>query len=98
MQIMRSYSLSRSSALLEVGILDLLDSSILLLLIFVCFCSFVTESIDALKSLILLCLDLVELGGDFGVSFGESLRFGVVELFLEFSNLGLDIVDTLLLL
>lgn len=77
-------------------VLDLLDGGVLLLLVLVRGGALIAEGVQVLVDLVLLSLDLVELGGDLGIAVAESARGRVVHGLLELGDLGLDLVNALL--
>jgi len=77
-------------------VLDLLDGGVLLLLVLMRGGALVAEGVQVLVDLVLLSLDLVELGGDLGVAVAEGARSRVVHGLLELGDLGLDLVNALL--
>lgn len=88
--------LDGSAARAVVLVLDLLDGGVLLLLVLVRGGALVAEGVQVLVDLVLLGLDLVELGGDLGVAVAERAGGRVVHGLLELGNLRLDLVDTVL--
>lgn len=83
--------------LLVVRVLQLLPSKVLLLLLSASLVGLLTESLEVLESLILLSLQAVQLSLELSVLLAQRLLLGVVEELLLFSDLGLDVVDALLL-
>lgn len=79
-----------------VVVLDLADSSVLLLLLALELGSLVTEAGQTLVGLILLSLDGIKLGLDLVVLLRHGLLLRVVHAVLDFLDLGAKVVDLLL--
>ena len=83
--------------LLVIVVLQLLPGDILLLLFSTSLVGCFTESLQVLESLVLLSLKTIQLGLELCVSVAQCLRLGVIEELLLLGDLGLDVVDGLLL-